>query len=74
MRCVGEIDITRPRWSERHTTLLPMLLGNIKNFELGAGKRLFEQGGRRPGTRSRSCSSGCESCRTGSGRPKRPSG
>jgi len=44
MRCVGEIDITRPRWSERPTTLLPMLLGNIKNFEPGAGKRRFEQG------------------------------
>jgi pyruvate,water dikinase len=44
MRCVGEIDITRPRWSERPTTLLPMLLGNIKNFAPGAGERRFEQG------------------------------
>ncbi len=44
MRCVGEIDITRPRWSERPTTLLPMLLGNIRNFEPGAGERRFEQG------------------------------
>ena len=44
MRCVGEIDITRPRWSERPTTLVPMLLGNIKNFEPGAGERLFEEG------------------------------
>ena len=44
MRCVGEIDITRPRWSERPTTLVPMLLGHIKNFEPGAGKRRFEQG------------------------------
>jgi rifampicin phosphotransferase len=44
MRCPGEIDITRPRWSERPTTLLPMILGNIKNFEPGAGKRRFEQG------------------------------
>jgi pyruvate,water dikinase len=44
MRCVGEIDITRQRWSERPTTLLPMILGNIKNFEPGAGKRRFEQG------------------------------
>src|SRR5262249_6772491 len=24
MRCVGEIDITRPRWSERPTTLVPL--------------------------------------------------
>src|SRR3954467_11284648 len=44
MRCVGEIDITRPRWSERPTTLVPVLLGNIKNFEPGAGERRFEQG------------------------------
>jgi phosphoenolpyruvate synthase/pyruvate phosphate dikinase len=44
MRCVGEIDITRPRWSERPSTLVPVLLGNIKNFEPGAGQRRFEQG------------------------------
>src|SRR5207237_7658478 len=31
-------------WSERPTTLLPMILGNIKNFETGAGERRFEQG------------------------------
>jgi phosphoenolpyruvate synthase/pyruvate phosphate dikinase len=46
MRCVGEIDITRPRWSERPTTLLPVLLGNIKNFEPGEGERRFKQGRR----------------------------
>jgi pyruvate,water dikinase len=44
MRCVGEIDITRPRWSERPTALVPMILGNIKNFEPGAGARRFERG------------------------------
>jgi len=44
MRCIGEIDITRPRWSERPSTLVPMILGNIKNFEPGAGERRFEQG------------------------------
>ena len=44
MRCAGEIDITRPRWSERPITLVPMILGNIKNFEPGAGERRFEQG------------------------------
>jgi phosphoenolpyruvate synthase/pyruvate phosphate dikinase len=44
MRCAGEIDITRPRWSERPSTLVPLILGNIKNFEPGAGKRRFEQG------------------------------
>ncbi|MCC8250021.1 rifamycin-inactivating phosphotransferase [Saccharothrix luteola] len=44
MRCVGEIDITRPRWSERPTMLLPLLLSNVKNLEPGAGARRFEQG------------------------------
>jgi phosphoenolpyruvate synthase/pyruvate phosphate dikinase len=44
MRCVGEIDITRPRWSERPTTLVPTILGSVKNFEPGEGKRRFEQG------------------------------
>jgi rifampicin phosphotransferase len=44
MRCVGEIDITRPRWSERPSTLVPLILSNIKNFEPGAGERRFEQG------------------------------
>ena len=44
MRCIGEIDITRPRWSEHPTTLVPVILGNIKNFEPGAGPRRFDQG------------------------------
>ena len=44
MRCVGEIDIARPRFRERPTMLLPLLLGNIKNFEPGAGARRFTQG------------------------------
>ncbi len=44
MRCAGEIDITKTRWSERPTTLVPMILNNIKNFEPDAGNRKFEQG------------------------------
>src|SRR5256714_1651536 len=44
MRCAGEIDITRPRWSEKPTTLVPMILSNIKNFEPNASNRKFEQG------------------------------
>ncbi|MFG2651389.1 rifamycin-inactivating phosphotransferase [Streptomyces sp. NPDC048436] len=44
MRCVGEIDITRPRWRERPTTLLPVILDNVRNFEPGAAERRFEQG------------------------------
>ncbi|MGA8922104.1 MAG: rifamycin-inactivating phosphotransferase, partial [Candidatus Dormiibacterota bacterium] len=51
MRCVGEIDITRPRWSERPTTLVPVILGNIKNFEPGAGEQRFEQGRQEAWTR-----------------------
>jgi pyruvate,water dikinase len=43
MRCAGEIDITRPRWSERPGTLVPLILVNIKNFQPGEGKRRFEQ-------------------------------
>ena len=44
MRCTGEIDITKTRWSEKPTTLVPLILTNIKNFEPGAGNRKFEQG------------------------------
>ena len=44
MRGAGEIDITRPRWSERPGTLVPILLGNVKNCEQGAARRRFEQG------------------------------
>lgn len=44
MRCVGEIDITRPRWRERPTTLVPVILDNVRNFEPGAAGRRFEQG------------------------------
>ncbi|HYA68499.1 MAG TPA: rifamycin-inactivating phosphotransferase [Acidimicrobiales bacterium] len=44
MRCVGEIDITRPRWSERPTTLVPVILAYIKNSAPGAAERRFEHG------------------------------
>ena len=44
MRCVGEIDITRPRWSERPSTLVPLILDNIRNFEPGGRRRRFEHG------------------------------
>ncbi|WP_342045829.1 phosphoenolpyruvate synthase [Bacillus sp. OTU530] len=46
MRCAGEIDITKTRWSEKPITLVPMILGNIKNFEPNTSKRKFEQGQR----------------------------
>jgi phosphoenolpyruvate synthase/pyruvate phosphate dikinase len=44
MRGAGEIDITRPRWSERPSTLVPILLGHIDSAERGAGPKRFEQG------------------------------
>jgi len=44
MRCAGEIDITKTRWAEKPTTLVPMILNNIKNFGPNAGNRRFEQG------------------------------
>ncbi|MGN6490365.1 MAG: phosphoenolpyruvate synthase [Agriterribacter sp.] len=44
MRCAGEIDVTKPRWSEKPAILIPMLLNNIKNVAPGESKRKFEQG------------------------------
>ncbi|MEO6286613.1 MAG: phosphoenolpyruvate synthase [Dyadobacter sp.] len=44
MRCPGEIDITKTRWSEKPAALIPIIVSNIKNFEHHAGKRKFEQG------------------------------
>ncbi len=44
MRCSGEIDITKTRWSEKPAILVPIILNNIKNFEPKASKQKFEQG------------------------------
>jgi pyruvate,water dikinase len=44
MRCSGEIDITKPRFSEKPTALVPMILSNIKNFEPNASHLKFEKG------------------------------
>ncbi|CQR55981.1 phosphoenolpyruvate synthase [Paenibacillus riograndensis] len=44
MHCTGEIDITRTRWSEKPSMLVPMILGNIRNFEPHAGGLKFEHG------------------------------
>lgn len=44
MRCVGEIDITKTRWSEKPTILIPMIISNIRNFEPNESKLRFEQG------------------------------
>jgi rifampicin phosphotransferase len=44
MRCPGEIDMTRTRWSEKPTTLVPIILSNIKNLEPNASHLKFEHG------------------------------
>jgi pyruvate,water dikinase len=44
MRCVGEIDITKTRWSENPAMLAPLILSNIRNFAPGESKRKFEKG------------------------------
>jgi pyruvate,water dikinase len=46
MRGVGEIDITRPRWSERPALLVPLILGHVRNFAPGEAERRFEEGKR----------------------------
>jgi len=44
MRCPGEIDITKPRWSEEPAALVPMILANIKTCEPNASHLRFERG------------------------------
>ncbi len=46
MRCVGEIDITRPRWREHPLSLVPLILTNVDTFEPGEAARRFEDGRR----------------------------
>lgn len=44
MRCSAEIDITRTRWNEKPTILIPMILSDIRAFGPDAHTRKFEQG------------------------------
>jgi pyruvate,water dikinase len=44
MRCVGEIDITRPRWSETPGALVPVLLGHVAAFAPGEAARRVAEG------------------------------
>ncbi|MFB6456650.1 phosphoenolpyruvate synthase [Chitinophaga sp. Hz27] len=44
MRGVGEIDITKPRWNEKPSTLIPLILSNIKHFAAGESARKYDQG------------------------------
>ncbi len=53
MRCVGEIDITRPRWSEHPSALVPVLLADVDHFEPGEARRRFERGQERAAAKER---------------------
>jgi pyruvate,water dikinase len=53
MRCIGEIDITRPRWAEQPTALMPLLVADIESFEPGAARRRVEQGRHEAATKER---------------------
>lgn len=44
VRCVGEIDVTRPRWHEAPATLSPLILANVRNFSPGEARRRFARG------------------------------
>lgn len=44
MRCPGEIDITRARFEEKPTQLLPIILNNIRVLKAGEHKVRFQAG------------------------------
>ncbi len=43
-RCPGEIDITKPRWREAPTQLVPAILGHIRSVKPGAHRDKFAIG------------------------------
>jgi pyruvate,water dikinase len=44
MRCTGEIDISRPRWQEAPTQLVPAILGHLSGGSLAQHRRAFQAG------------------------------
>ncbi|QGG94213.1 rifamycin-inactivating phosphotransferase [Actinomarinicola tropica] len=44
VRCVGEIDITRPRWRETPGALAPLILGHVAAFAPGESARRWAEG------------------------------
>lgn len=46
MRCPGEIDISRPRWREAPTTLVPAIMSHMRTVRRGEHRVKFEQGTR----------------------------
>lgn len=43
-RCPGEIDLTKPRWREAPTQLVPAILGHMRSVQPGEHRRKFTQG------------------------------
>jgi pyruvate,water dikinase len=43
MRCPGEIDVTRTRWSESPSSLAPMILGAVRNLPPGGRAEKVEE-------------------------------
>ncbi|MBA4493416.1 phosphoenolpyruvate synthase [Paenactinomyces guangxiensis] len=44
MRCPGEIDLTRPRWRETPTQLVPAILGHMRSVKPGEHRQKFIHG------------------------------
>lgn len=44
MRCSAEIDISKTRWNEKPTILVPLILGNIKVYPPNSHEIKFNQG------------------------------
>jgi phosphoenolpyruvate synthase/pyruvate phosphate dikinase len=44
MRCPGEIDITKPRWRESPTLLVPAILSHLQTVQPGEHRTKFKQG------------------------------
>ena len=43
-RCIGEIDIAKPRWHEDPAQLLPSISSNLRTMRHGEHRQRFEQG------------------------------
>jgi rifampicin phosphotransferase len=70
-RCPGEIDITRPRWSEQPSQLVSMILSDIKHVGPNAHQTLFQQGLREAEDEQQSLLSRLERTRGGRGKVKK---
>ncbi len=72
MRCVGEIDVTRPRWSERPPHSCPRSSTTSATSNPARPNAASRRAAAGRGRRNRRCWHGCGPCRTESGRPRRP--